>query len=239
MYVKMTTEEIEMIKAETKLTKGDREMMIEHGILFKPEMVAAILKGTKTQTRRLKKKPWPVGGILWVREAWRVVAWPPMDESLKIQYKDGETRRDTCLAYLSNDTPYEDWYNRVVEQSCAQLEARGWKGDSENYYSPEGRDEGATYPTKWRPSIHMPRGCSRIDLRVTAVREERLQDIREADVLAEGIDRERLGEFFGMNRARLFFEDLWDSINTEPGTRWGDNPPVWVYEFEKVEGARS
>jgi hypothetical protein len=92
----------------------------------------------------------------------------------------------------------------------------------------------------WKPSIHMPRWASRIDLLITGVRVERLQDISEDDARAEGArecdpvsGREVLlagpsqrGSF------RLHYRDIWESING-PGS-WDANPWVWVIEFERV-----
>ena len=78
---------------------------------------------------------------------------------------------------------------------------------------------------RWHPSIHMPRAASRITLEVTGVRVERLQDISEADVIAEGCPRQML---YGTG----WYRDLWLKIN---GTgSWGANPWVWVIEFRLV-----
>ena len=44
--------------------------MKEHGILFSPPMVQAILRGAKTVTRRLEAPAARPGDVLWVREAW-------------------------------------------------------------------------------------------------------------------------------------------------------------------------
>jgi hypothetical protein len=99
---------------------------------------------------------------------------------------------------------------------------------------------------KWRPSIHMPRWASRLTLRVTAVKVERLQDISEEDAIAEGIIamRSRAGSVpitvYGYDAnaqnhspsARDAFSFLWTSING-PGS-WDVNPWVASYSFERV-----
>ena len=81
---------------------------------------------------------------------------------------------------------------------------------------------------KWKPSIYMPRTASRITLEVVAVRVERLQEISEADAIAEGIGHS------DVDAAVASYASLWDRING-PGS-WDANPWVWVVEFRKVEG---
>lgn len=62
--------------------------------------------------------------------------------------------------------------------------------------------------------------------RLFAIYYEPLQEITEADARAEGIDYANPIEAFAK---------LWDSINTKPGTRWQDNPQVFVLTFELVK----
>jgi hypothetical protein len=82
----------------------------------------------------------------------------------------------------------------------------------------------------------MPRWASRINLEITDVRVERLQDITEDDAVAEGV------QYFitsgKMTRSemsmRSAFADLWDSINFKRGYGWDTNPWVWVVEFKRL-----
>jgi len=64
-------------------------------------------------------------------------------------------------------------------------------------------------------------------IRITAIRTEFLQDIGEQDAIAEGM------------AGWADYALVWDSINTRKGTRWADNPAVWVLTFEVVEGVEA
>lgn len=72
-------------------------------------------------------------------------------------------------------------------------------------------------------------GWREFRIRITAIRQERLQDITEDDAKAEGVSSK--GEY----------AKLWNRINKRKGTRWSDNPLVWVLAFEvvKEKGAQS
>jgi hypothetical protein len=83
---------------------------------------------------------------------------------------------------------------------------------------------------KWKPSIHMPRWASRITLRVTDVRVERLNEISEADALAEGMTFPE-GMQWGNDPVDAY-AGLWNHING-PGA-WDLNPWVWCVSFEAV-----
>jgi hypothetical protein len=114
------------------------------------------------------------------------------------------------------------------------------------FYRADERDQERDELTRWRPSIHMPRWASRINLEVVSVRVERLQDISEEDAMSEGIES---WEERGVDDAQDYYRDyvtgghvynakdsfrsLWQSING-PGS-WEANPWVWVVEFKRIE----
>lgn len=85
---------------------------------------------------------------------------------------------------------------------------------------------------RWRPSIHMPRWASRLTLEITEVRVERLQEISEADAIAEGMEYEWHGVPVGAVES---YERLWDSLNAKRGYLWESNPWVFAITFRRVE----
>ena len=93
-----------------------------------------------------------------------------------------------------------------------------------------------TMKSPWRPSIHMPRWASRLTLRITDVRVQRLQEISEADARAEGaplelrlLDSVRLGATASHTGG---FERLWESIHGPDS--WASNPWVWCLSFRVI-----
>jgi hypothetical protein len=80
----------------------------------------------------------------------------------------------------------------------------------------------------WRP----------LRIRLLDIRQERVQEISEDDAWAEGCPWSRaMGQYnpaYEVLDPREWYANLWDSINTKPGTRWADNPEVWAITFEVV-----
>lgn len=83
---------------------------------------------------------------------------------------------------------------------------------------------------KMKPSIHMPRWASRLTLRITEVRVQRLQDISRGDAMDEGCTFQNMAA--GPD-PRQWYTDLWDSINGAGS--WAANPWVWCVSFEVIK----
>lgn len=113
---------------------------------------------------------------------------------------------------------------------------RASKSNTQPIIAPSKKDDSGM---RWKPSIHMPRWASRILLEVTDVRVERLQNISEADVLAESIVRQPDDGFdladtthYHSADPRMSYWSLWKAING-PGSV-ESNPWVWAVSFKRV-----
>lgn len=241
--------------------------MRERPILFSSPMVRAILAGRKTMTRRVVKLPeiisepgdadatsvgwldhhesgpgwhgWMTeypeegsvplrcpygqpGERLWVRERWQLV--DPLEVA--------EERRGSRAPFTGCQGP------RAIPWVAA------YRADGDLSHPANGA------PIVWRSPVHMPRWASRITLEIESVRVERLQDISEADAIAEGVERifpaghpgDKGPNHYtveGPERVSLnqptavgAFRALWALINGEGS--WTANPWVWVLSFKRV-----
>ena len=214
----------------------------ERGIMFRGELVQEILGDVKLVTRRMSKSWLNVkkGRKLYVRETWRVVGWHE-DEPLFIEFKDGKCIEESVIDSMDD---FEEWDNRMREQ-CSDdcVRAMLELGPDDLYTFKNG-----IAPTRWRPSIHMPRGCSRIDLEATDdARLEHLLDITEEDAKLEGVrlpvskngDKLLLVSApHGMREwtFREAFLCLWSQMHRKKGERVEDNPEVVRIPFRRING---
>lgn len=208
--------------------------MRERPILFSATMVRAILDDSKTQTRRVVK-PQPPAKYrhLWPEFNSRGTVGPIGWFWSKETSGSGAEQQDLLGI---NPCPYGNVGDRLWVRETWLPFDRDHRPPDYTYradITPEGDDIRVEYIRcgrnyLWRPSIHMPRAASRITLEITGVRVERLQDISEADAMAEGVPFSLMG-----STHRIGFENLWQSINGPES--WSANPWVWVIEFRRVE----
>jgi hypothetical protein len=149
-------------------------------ILFSTPMVIALLAGTKTQTRRIvKPQPHhgPVGQMVNLGDS----EWAMDDGDLSGLWR--------CRYGKPGDLLY-------VRETWRKVPATAYRMSEgvQQVVNPDDPVWGAIFRAgwdrsipKWKPGIHMPRWASRLTLEVTDVRIQRLQDISEADAIAEGL----------------------------------------------------
>lgn len=80
----------------------------------------------------------------------------------------------------------------------------------------------------WSPSIFMPRWASRLTLKITGVRVERVQEISRGDAMSEGCPFANMAQ--GPNPCD-WYRNLWNKINSKKYP-WEANPWVWAISFK-------
>ncbi|NFI92831.1 hypothetical protein FC961_00130 [Clostridium botulinum] len=190
-------------------------------ILFNTHMVQAILEGRKTTTRRVAKGLKDATKVTHGEFKWDYKHFCMNDLGLEIEapFHIGEILYVRETWQISN--PMGDFARNNMTAEYV-YKAGYAKGERIPITREQEKNLGV-----WKPSIHMPKDAARIFLKVTDVRVERLQDITEDGIKAEGITE----EFPPI--ARDNFQELWDSTTKE--YRWRLNPYVWVIEFERCE----
>lgn len=220
--------------------------MAERPILFSGEMVRAILAGRKTQTRRVVKSQPPegVGRIFVDRFAPLVVdrygLESPGPEHFGAYDDSGEWGQRSPYGQPGDTLWVRETWTPLDSDSCIPIHIRTpflVPSETEVAYRADHLDpSGDAGPLEWRPSIHMPRWASRITLRVTDVRVERVQDITPQDIEAEGVSLSA-PQAPGFPDYELNWRTLWDAINGKrEGCAWADNPWVWAVSFEVTNG---
>ena len=202
--------------------------MTERPIPFKGEMVRAILDGRKTQTRRIMKvQPWP-DALVTVEHYHPTVIdrhgdMQPGKEIFGAHWDDGEYGcrspygapgdmlwvREAWRAW----SQYEDWPpSRLPPVVDVQYIA----------------DASAPWSSRHRSPRYMPRWASRITLRITDIRVERLQDISEDDARAEGCEARQFPGPWWQG-----YRDLGDGelIHQQAA---GETAPDWMIEPKKM-----
>ena len=195
----------------------------ERPILFSAPMVRALIAGTKTQTRRIVKPrkdrsfgcelaPHEIAGEINSGDFTHAKYGSPGDRLW--------VRETFCIGWPSG-IPGQ-W--SVLRGTCHQDK------DRRAFYLADGGDPPDEPQRRWTPSIHMPRWASRITLEIESVRVERLQEISEADAIAEGIAATPWAEFPPSEAYKL----LWNAINAEKA-QWDANPWVWAVSFRRAK----
>lgn len=216
--------------------------MKDRPILFSGPMVRAILAGAKTQTRRVVKGAWhEPGGYL----------------QSEPEGEDDGTWYFSCRGVPASHVA-ECPYGRTGDRLRVKESAWMWCERKPDGTTGAGRPKWRYLPHETAPVLYaadhpqrpftpgaspqtgdhwgwrfktgrfLPRWASRITLEITGVRAERLNDIGEADALAEGVEPEAGGAVGSFRR-------LWDSINGEGA--WETNPWVWVVSFRRTDQA--
>lgn len=203
--------------------------MKERPIIFGGPMMLAILSGSKTQTRRpIKLQPnhegWSIVRIEQIGKNWNITTCiDDFHGELKCPYgQPGDELwvREIWQAAKGYDTLKP---SKISSRSGIKYLADGlcsWTDD----------DAGDVVWGRTRRSIYMPRWASRIQLEITDIRVERIQDISEEDAKAEGAEH-----WNPLVKTVRNFENLWNSINEKRGFGWEKNPHCWVIEFKKKE----
>ncbi len=163
-----------------------------------------------------------IGDRLWVRET----------------FQTANSCDGPCLVYRADKhiIPWEDFCNEFGPDYGAgpSMDYDKYPGDYSVWC-----DDLINEDKGWKSPMAMPRWASRIDLVITDIRIERLQDATEADAVADGCVSSILNgntSTFESGTAIWQYRTRWDErVVRFKDKCWDANPWVWVVCFKRVE----
>lgn len=202
---------------------------------FIPEMFRRVMRDEKTQTRRVIV---PQPTTAWTQD-------PYHEDLFEIQ-----PGRRLLLSELLLASPYgpvgtvkpcvtqwavaKEWNDTapgIMDPAVVLAEHGVWFNDLD---TPKPDWAGKTRPAMFFPKQFYPYAPQLV---CRAVKAERVQDISEADAMAEGVPCEIIFDtdrgIDGKAFPKREFRTLWDSINDRRGYGWAVNPFVFATTFER------
>lgn len=213
--------------------------MKERPILFSAPMVRAILNHKKRQTRRMNG----LDAINGEPGRYAFDGMQVIDGVLYACFTDMQTQNPVQIKCPYGQKGDQLWVREAwkAEAVYDDTKPRDIPADACMVFYPANNEwsdyDEMTRAGKGRPSIHIPRCFSRIQLEITGVRVERLHSIGLRDAMDEGCEIRQIS-LFGSDQkgrdeiGRMHFGLLWESVNGEES--WNANPWVWVVEFKRV-----
>jgi len=210
------------------------------GILFKPDMIQAIIEGRKTQTRRIDKLANKIALTYertWVHFNKHYGWWELKGRSeysgyiepfvIKPRYQIGETVYiKEAWQILDVDPKENDYYPTQIEYKDG---AKVWLNRPGVILK--------VLPNVWFSPMMMPEWAARYFVLMLEVKPQRVQEITEEDCCLEGINKNatcyirETGKYTEERTSipRVAFSWLWDSIN--PKYPFEMNPWEFTYTF--------
>ncbi len=230
-------------------------MVKESGILFTPENIRRVREGRKTQTRRvMTPQPPPCNHKSWEEYPDNIGQLFPTEF---FRVDAAEWACQVCgngVTPLGNGIrcPFGTVGDRLYVKEGVIVHVS--LPDLVGYYM-----DGCRVTEHWEKrltAMFMPKYAARLWLEITDVRVQRVQEISEADAIAEGVEEtpyseqdiadiqisdaaphiKQLAAILGPGRVTATgnFMMLWDSINAKKHP-WSSNPWVFALTFRKLE----
>lgn len=142
---------------------------------------------------------------------------------------------------------------------------RHYKYDGKKKFEDFKHDENIKWEDmKWSNKLFMGEQDARYFIKITNVRQEHLQDISDADCIAEGVskmacnppvyelppsgnlddpekeqkridkNKEWEGDYYAYNTPQEAYAVMLDKVNNKKGS-WEQNPLLWVYDFQLLQ----